>query len=289
MTRFVHGTTYYHFAHPPQTWDADFSSMRAMGLNAVRVAEIWPGWEVLEPEPGKYDFGELDAYVRRAAAAGIDVIMGIGVNNPPFWVFDEITDLRTRDVSGEIAVRRVQGANHDHPLYRQLMERFVDRQAKHYAGVPGIIAWQFGNEVRYRADIADNQCTRVRFRHWLRRQYDDDLDRLNREWGVHYCSWEAIYPYLSPEGAPTEGTATCPSSTTITDNPARTATGRSQNRATSWCRTFTRSPALNLKSTIPRCWTAGSAWRGAWTKTSGSARRASGSMARTGATVPRRR
>ena len=205
MSKFIHGTTYYHYAHPADELAEDFAKMRAMGLNTVRVAEIWPGWEVLEPEPGIFDFAPLDDYVQKATDAGLGVVMGVGINNPPFWIFTDIPDVRCVDVKGTVAVRRVQSANHDNTEYRKCMARFIEKQAEHYSKASGIVAWQFGNEMRYGADIADNEATRVRFRQWLRDKYDGNLDELNRQWGVHCRDWDEIYPYMSPGGAPTHG------------------------------------------------------------------------------------
>ena len=205
MTDFVHGTTYYHHANPQGELAENFRKMRRMGLTTVRVAEVWPGWEVLEPEPGRFTFGALDAYVDLAVAEGLDVVMGIGINNPPFWVFHDLDDVRCIDVSGRVAVRRIQSANHDHPGFREMMARFIETHVKHYAGRPGVVAWQFGNEMRYGVSIADNTCTRVRFRQWLRQQFDDDLDRLNATWAVCYRGWDEVFPCRSAEGAPTSG------------------------------------------------------------------------------------
>ncbi|MFC1463131.1 beta-galactosidase, partial [Verrucomicrobiota bacterium] len=204
-TRFLHGTTYYHFANPAQEHARQFERMQQMGLNAVRVAEIWPGWEVLEPRPGVHDFDELDAYVQGAQAAGLGIIMGVGINNPPPWLFLEFPDARCVDTSGRMAMRRVQSANHDHPGCRAAIERFTETIASRYGAHSGLAAWQLGNEVRYGVERPDNPATHGRFRQWLREQFRDDLDALNRQWGTVYGNWEELYPYASASGAPTEG------------------------------------------------------------------------------------
>ncbi len=205
MSGFIQGTTYYHFANPSDEWPEVFASMRGAGIDAVRVAEIWPGWEVLEPSPGEFDFSELDDFVAQAVDAGLGVVMGAGVNNPPMWIFHALQDVRCRDVSGRVCSRRVQAANHDHPEYRGVMERFIRAQAEHFAGRDGLIAWQFGNEVRYGVDLPDNACTRRRFRQWLANEFRGDLDELNRRWGTFFRSWDELLPYRCPDGAPTEG------------------------------------------------------------------------------------
>ena len=201
----IHGTTFYHFAHPAEAYGPAFRAMRDMGLDTVRVAEIWPGWEVIETKPGNYDFTDLDRFVDEAAAAGLKVVMGFGINNPPPWIFHDLSDVRCVDAEGRLAHRRVQCANHDHPGYRGLMERFVTAQAQHYARHSAICAWQFGNEIRYGVDWPDNRCTRARFRLWLRERWRDDLDALNGAWSTVFRSWEEVPLYRSAEGAPVEG------------------------------------------------------------------------------------
>ncbi|MFW5839998.1 MAG: beta-galactosidase [Planctomycetota bacterium] len=204
---FVHGTTYYHYANPPAELSANFKKMKEMGLNAVRVAEVWPGWEVLEPQPGRYDFDLLDDYVDKAIQAGLSVVMGIGINNPPFWMFEELPDLRTIDVSGQIASRRIHAANHDDPRFRRHMEAFIEAQASHYANTEGLLAWQFGNEIRYGVDLPDSPVTHLRFRQWLQEQFESDLDQLNALWSTSYAGWGHVFPYRSRFGPPTEGLA----------------------------------------------------------------------------------
>jgi beta-galactosidase GanA len=202
---FIHGTTYYHFAHPVEEFAADFREMRGLGLNAVRVAEIWPGWDVLEPSRGTYDFADLDRFVDQAGEAGLQVVMGIGVNSPPDWVFHEMADVRCVDSSGKAANRRVQSGNHDNPEYRDAMAEFIVTMAKRYGPKREVMAWQMGNEVRYGVGRPDNPCTRRRFRDWLMGKFGGDLGALNLEWGTKYATWERVLPYLSQAGAPTEG------------------------------------------------------------------------------------
>jgi beta-galactosidase len=201
---FFHGTSYYHFANPASQWPENFRKIRDMGLDTVRVAEIWPGWETLEPRPGAFDFAALDDYVDQAVEAGLNVVMGVGINNPPMWVFEDHPDVRLVSTQGHPAGRRIQSANHDDPRLRQWMERFIDTHARHYADKP-LLAWQMGNEVRYGVDIPDNPMSHQRFRLWLSEAWDNDLDALNRTWGTFYRDWSEIYPYASSYGAPTEG------------------------------------------------------------------------------------
>lgn len=205
MKSFIHGNTYYSHAHPPEELERNFVKMREMGINAVRVAEIWPGWSVIERKQGAYDYDLLDDFVEKAVRNGIQVCMGVGINDTPFWLFDKYDDLRCVSWEGKKAARRIHSACVDHPAYRQHMQAFIENITDRYAGHEGIFSWQLGNEIRCGHAYCDCGSTRIRFRQWLKQKYSGNLAALNREWGVEYSAWEEIYPYKSSEGAPTEG------------------------------------------------------------------------------------
>jgi len=207
VEKFVHGTTYYSHANPPEELERNFANIANLGINTVRVAEIWPGWSVIEKTEGDYDYDLLDRYVDKAVKRGLHVCMGIGITDTPFWLFTKFPGLRFREYDGTVSTRRVQSACIDHTEYRAHMKAFIEDITTHYGGHDGITAWQFGNEVRYGVQYCDCEATRQRFRRWLRDHYDHSLDRLNEEWGVHYGDWDEIYPYKSMEGPPTQGCA----------------------------------------------------------------------------------
>ena len=202
---FLQGNTYYHNAFPQEEFDRNFKLMRSLGINAVRVAEIWPGWSVLEPVEGAYDYTELDAFVESAAANGLAVCMGVGIADTPFWLYRKYPDLRMRRTDGVPSGRRVQSACFDHMPYRAEMERFIRSITERYGKHPAVSSFQIGNETRYNVPICDCEATRLRFREWLRKQFDNDINRLNQEWAVRYQDFAEIYPYGSAEGPPTIG------------------------------------------------------------------------------------
>lgn len=200
------GTTYYSHANPPEEIERNLRAIRAMGIDTVRLAEVWPGWSVIETSEDHYDFGLIDDYVEKAERSGLTVCMGVGINDTPQWLFYRYPNLRFRDVDGMATNRRVQSACFDHAEYRRHMERFIRAITARYDGSPAVTRWQFGNEIRYNVSTCDCDSTRVRFREWLQTQYAD-LNALNRAWGTSFADWDQIYPYRSQEGAPTEGLA----------------------------------------------------------------------------------
>lgn len=205
MNKFIHGNTYYSHAHPSKELERNFVTMKDLGLNCVRVAEIWPSWSVLEPSEEEYNFSLLDDYVEKAYKNGIKVCMGIGINDTPFWLFNKYNDLRFTKYDGRKSSRRIHSACIDHVKYRNHMKAFIETIVKRYKDFDGIESWQLGNEIRCGFDYCDCEATRSRFRNWLSNKYDRDIEKLNKEWGVIYKGFEEIYPYRSQEGAPTEG------------------------------------------------------------------------------------
>jgi len=208
MTKFQHGNTYYHYAHPAEEFDRNFKLMASMGINAVRVAEIWPGWSVIEPQEGVYDYADLDKFVELAGKNGMEICMGVGTNDTPFWCYYKHDGLRQKGIDGKISDRRVQTACFDHVGYRQDMARFVHNITARYANNPIVTSFQIGNEVRYNVQVCNCPATQERFRKWLKERYANDITAVNKEWGVYYASFDQIYPYASPDGAPTRGITT---------------------------------------------------------------------------------
>ncbi len=201
---FFHGTTCCHLLGPNPPSEEVFRKIQAMGLDTLCIAELCPGWQQIEPRPGAFDFGALDESVDRACRVGLNVVMGIGIANPPGWVFEDNPDLRCVDGKGQADQGRIGSANPDDPRLRQWMERFIDTYARHYADKP-LLAWQIASHAGSVFHLPDNPMTHERFRLWLGETWDGDLDRLNRQWRTFYRDWSEIYPYGSAYGAPTGG------------------------------------------------------------------------------------
>ncbi|MEZ7858690.1 MAG: beta-galactosidase, partial [Porticoccaceae bacterium] len=53
------GVCYYPEHWPQSQWDQDAAMMAELGLTYVRIGEF--AWSRLEPNPGEYNFGWLDA------------------------------------------------------------------------------------------------------------------------------------------------------------------------------------------------------------------------------------
>lgn len=201
---YVIGNTYYHYANPAEELEENFKRMRQYGVNTVRTNEIWPGWSVIETREGEYSWEYLDDYLDKAEKNGLDVCLGIGINDTPAWLYRKFPELRFKEYDGTVSNRRVQSADFNHMEYRFYMRRFIEALLKRYADHSCITCFQFGNEIRYNVTYCDSEGTRTRFRKWLQDKYGTP-EKLNQEWGTFYASFDEIYPYKSREGEPTEG------------------------------------------------------------------------------------
>lgn len=96
-------------------WDDRLRKARALGLNTV---ETYVFWNAVEPQPGRFDFSgnnDVAAFVRAAAAQGLNVILHPGpyacaewdAGGYPAWLFaDPTLQVRSRDPRFLAAERR---------------------------------------------------------------------------------------------------------------------------------------------------------------------------------------
>ncbi|MBL8783250.1 MAG: beta-galactosidase, partial [Alphaproteobacteria bacterium] len=77
------GVCYYPEHWPETMWADDARRMAALGLSYVRIGEF--SWSVVEPEPGRFDWGWLDRAVDTLARAGLKIVMGTPTATPPKW------------------------------------------------------------------------------------------------------------------------------------------------------------------------------------------------------------
>lgn len=199
------GNTYYHYANPSEELERNFELMKGYGVNIVRTNEIWPGWSVTERQDNVFYWEELDDYILKAKSHGLSICLGIGINDTPAWLYRKIPELRFREYDGTVSHRRVQSADFNHIRYREYMERFIVKLVERYRKQECVVCWQFGNEIRYNVDYCDSEGTRQAFRRWLRKKYQNQIEKLNLEWGTFYTDFNQIYPYKSIAAEPTEG------------------------------------------------------------------------------------
>ncbi|SNR57270.1 beta-galactosidase [Actinomadura mexicana] len=205
---------YYRPPFPDQRfWPDDLPLMRESGLDAVY---LWACWGWIEPEPGRFEFGDYDELVERASDAGLQVIFNVIGEIQPFWIHREFPDSRMVDHMGHEVVSSLRrecnvgltpGGCTDHPGVKELMGRFIGELTRRYAEQEHLLAWDVWNETRWAVNADGHVChcahTLAEFRRWLQNRHGD-LHGLNRAWRRRYSSWDDVYPGKVPGRTYTE-------------------------------------------------------------------------------------
>jgi beta-galactosidase len=202
LDRLAYGGDYNPEQWPETTWRQDVRLMREAGVNLVSVGIF--AWALLEPEPGRFDFGWLDRVLDLLHEGGVRVDLATATASPPPWFSRAHPDSLPVTFDGRtLWPGGRQAYCPSSPAYRAAAARLVEQLATRYAGHPALAMWHANNE--YGCHVARCYCdvSAAAFRDWLRRRYRD-LDALNEAWGTafwsqHYSRWDEINP---PRQAP---------------------------------------------------------------------------------------
>ena len=80
----VFGCDYNPEQWSPEVWREDVALMREAGVNLVAINIF--GWSHVEPQPGRFEFGDLDTIIELLHQNGIGVNLGTGTSSPPPWL-----------------------------------------------------------------------------------------------------------------------------------------------------------------------------------------------------------
>jgi len=184
---------------PEDTWSTDVQLMKTAGVTLVTVGVF--SWAMLEPEPGRYDFGWLDRVMDLLHSGGIGVDLATATASPPPW-FSAAHPLSLP--VGQDGRRLSYGSRQAYcpssPEYRAASTRLVQELATRYADHPALRMWHVNNEYGCHVDRCWCDVSAEAFRAWLRRRYPS-LDALNAAWGTtfwsqRYSAWSEILPTL---------------------------------------------------------------------------------------------
>lgn len=181
----------------PDVLARDAELMRQTHCNVMSVGIF--AWSALEPQSGVYTFDWLDETFDRLHAIDVGVVLATPSGARPAWVSQQYPEVLRVRPDGE---RNRHGSRHNHcftsPAYRRLTQNINRKLAERYGSRPNLLLWHVSNE--YGGECYCDLCAEA-FRDWLKRRYENDLDRLNRAWWATF--WSAIYTDWSQIDPPT--------------------------------------------------------------------------------------
>ncbi|MFJ4502480.1 beta-galactosidase [Streptomyces sp. NPDC088864] len=177
---------------PEEVWHEDMRLMREAGVTMVSVGIF--SWALLEPEPGRHDFGWLDRLLDLLHVNGIRADLGTPTVAPPAWFYRAHPDaLPVRRDGVRYAFGSRGAICHGNAAYRAAAADITERLARRYADHPALALWHVHNE--YGVPVSACYCDdcAVRFRHWLADRHGS-VDAVNEAWGTAF--WGQRYGSL---------------------------------------------------------------------------------------------
>lgn len=200
--RYLLGTAYYPEWWSASEWEADFTKMQQLGINAVRMGEF--AWGLFEPGPGQFEFSWMDQAIALANSHGIGVVLSTPTASVPPWLYQQHPDVLSGNEHGLYTYGGRKGYCVCSPNYQAACARIVAALAEHFGHNPGVIGWQLDNEPGFPFQLFDPESEKA-FRVWLQKRYGT-LEELNRAWNGafwsnQYTDWSQIhFPTNSAEG-----------------------------------------------------------------------------------------
>ncbi|MEH0825169.1 MULTISPECIES: beta-galactosidase [unclassified Micromonospora] len=198
-----YGADYNPEQWPEEVWAEDVALMRRAGVDLVSVGIF--SWALLEPAPGRYEFGWLDRALDVLHDGGIKVDLATATASPPPWLAHRHPETLPRTADGTVLWPGGRQAYcPSSPIFRERSLALVEAVAGRYAEHPAVVMWHVSNELGCHNVHCYCDVSAEAFRRWLRERYGD-LDTLNAAWGTtfwsqRYGDWAEINP---PRTAPT--------------------------------------------------------------------------------------
>ncbi|MFI2722220.1 beta-galactosidase [Streptomyces collinus] len=198
LTRLAFGGDYNPEQWPESVWQEDVRLMREAGVTMVSVGIF--SWALLEPSPGRYDFGWLDRLLDLLHEHGIRVDLGTPTVVPPVWFYrahPEALPVTAEGVRYEFGSRAA--ICHSNADYRSAAASITTKLAERYGGHPALAMWHVHNE--YGVPVSACYCAScaAHFRRWLATTYGT-VDAVNEAWGTAF--WGQRYGDLEDINPP---------------------------------------------------------------------------------------
>ncbi len=190
---FLHGGDYNPDQWPEEVWHEDMRLMKLANCNAMSVGIF--AWAKLEPEEGRYDFAWLDKIMDLLVENGGYAVLATPSGARPAWLSAKYPEILRVTADRR---RILHGGRHNHcmtsPIYREKTRAINHALAERYKDHPALLVWHISNE--YGGECHCELCQES-FRAWLKKKYDNDLDKLNLAWwgafwSHTYTDWNQI-------------------------------------------------------------------------------------------------
>ncbi|MFF7723938.1 beta-galactosidase [Streptomyces luteogriseus] len=197
LTRLAFGGDYNPEQWPESVWQEDVRLMREAGVTLVSVGIF--SWALLEPSPGRYDFGWLDRLLDLLHEHGIRVDLGTPTVVPPVWFYrahPEALPVTAEGVRYEFGSRAA--ICHSNADYRSAAATITTKLAERYGDHPALAMWHVHNEYGVPVSACYCDSCAAHFRRWLATTYGT-VDAVNDAWGTafwgqRYAALEDINP-----------------------------------------------------------------------------------------------
>ena len=215
---FIYGTEFFRPPNPPR-------ALRHEMLKAIaneykfNIVRVYCSWVYLNPEPGKFDFTEIEEVLNDCDQLGLKVLMGAVIEEAPYWLEAAHPESRFVDALGSPQRLQTVGKNMsggwpslcmDWAPVKEAAERFLLELGKVVSKHSSMYAYDVWNEPQLEPaggrefNTSTDQklycyCdkTIASFQNWLKRRYGT-LEKLSESWVRRYPSWEVIDPPRGP-------------------------------------------------------------------------------------------
>jgi beta-galactosidase len=169
---------------PEPVWQEDVSLMREAGVTMAGIGTFT--WALLEPDPGRYDFGWLDRLMDLLHDNGIRVALGTPTVVPPAWFYEKFPMALPVSSDGTVC--------HHAPAYQQAAVSITRKLARRYGEHPALAMWNVHTE----RGACSCDLAAAAFRRWLVSRYTT-IKELNEAWGTTfrgrtYNTFEQVRP-----------------------------------------------------------------------------------------------
>lgn len=176
----------------PEQWPREVQQEDRRAMNEAGVDLVTLGvfsWAFLQPAPDRWDFGWLDEQMDELHAAGIRVDLATATASPPPWLTHQHPEILPVTADGTTLWPGArQGYCPSSPVFREHALTLCRTLGERYADHPALALWHVSNELGCHNARCYCDVSAAAFRDWLRRRYDDDVDRLNHAWGTAFWS-----------------------------------------------------------------------------------------------------